>query len=213
MERREAVPLAWRHTAGQGRGRAWAPEPTLKNESGSGLQGSSYEEPLAQLVEGRGSLPGGRRSCCQLLGPRFSRWLAIQQLFACCCKPQRAGPRGMIPRDGTLPTLGRRGAKGREGCRWSLTRGGEGVAGLCGDRAGWRLRCFSMGRKPMSPSPPGVWEAASGQPRHVALPPSVSEETEAQRGCRARGREEQKARRRPEVLGAAECVPADQRCL
>ena len=39
------------------------------------------------------------------------------------------------------------------------------------------------------------------------------EETEAQRGCRARGREEQKARRRPEVLGAAECVPADQRCL
>lgn len=98
MERREAVPLAWRHTAGQGRGRAWAPEPTLKNESGSGLQGSSYEEPLAQLVEGRGSLPGGRRSCCQLLGPRFSRWLAIQQLFACCCKPQRA-PEGRTARN------------------------------------------------------------------------------------------------------------------
>lgn len=171
MERREAVPLARRHTAGQGGGRAWAPEPTLKNESGSGLQGSSYEEPLVQLVEGQGSLPGGRPSCCQLLGPLFSRWLAVQQLFACCSKPQRA-PEGRTgrndPQGKDAPDPGKTRGKGagrvslephprRGGSRrpaWGPGGGGGCAASPRGESPRHRAH-LECGRRPRDS--PGVW--------------------------------------------------------
>lgn len=65
---------------------------------------------------------------CQLLGPHFSRWLVIQQLLTCCCKPQGTTE----DRTGRNDSKGKGvpdPAKGQEGHRWGLTlRRGESQA-------------------------------------------------------------------------------------
>lgn len=77
---------------------------------------------------------------CQLLGPHFSRWLVIQQLLTCCCKPQGTTE----DRTGRNDSKGKGvpdPAKGQEGRRWGLTlrRGSHRPAVW----TGWRLRCSS----------------------------------------------------------------------
>lgn len=109
--------------------------------------------------------------------------MVIQQLFTCCCKPQRTTEdrRRNDSKGKGIPDP----AKGQEGCRWSLTlRRGQSQAcrvdGV-GVEAALLLHEDSGDTVPLK-----CREAPSEQSWRVALSPSISEETEAQRGCRRR---------------------------